>query len=408
MPAARQRYIADLLQIHFEDLAFLGGQRRTALHSQQHTLREFGDLAERIEAHVQGLLVAPPAALRERLVPQLASSDRDEAFAAALALLRCADSAAAQAVIVEFSRVRGATLAGLRDALSLAPPAAPVVAELQSALDHAKPATAAAAAAVLANHRRLDAASPRLATLLGDEDADTASLAWRAVALADASTQVQPPAEPPPRPFGASTSHASAAVRDATWFAAAWSGQPGALPALRQRAAGGDAVALGWLAALGTVEDAPVLRKAAMAAEDPQLRCGLLARFGHPSALNALVRWMDGDEVVLAAASGEAFARITGHDVRSERRTLPVPDDADDFEREMAPDVWLPDAAKARDLLQRHGEGWAAGARWCRGHCVDAPVQRPVLLQLDLHARWDAAARAAMAGQPISTPPPIH
>ena len=81
MTAARTRHIADLLQIHAEDLAFLWSQRREALVSRKHMLREYGELNERIEAHLQGLLVPGPAALVDWLVPQLAGVDRDDVFA---------------------------------------------------------------------------------------------------------------------------------------------------------------------------------------------------------------------------------------------------------------------------------------------------------------------------------------
>jgi len=125
-------------------------------------------------------------------------------------------------------------------------------------------------------------------------------------------------------------------------------------------------------------------------------------------ALNALVRWMKGEDVAQAAAAGEAFTRITGIDIRGERRTLPVADDADEFEREMAPDVWMPDAEKARALVERRGAEWASGQRWCNGIRLDGELSRETLVQLDLEARWDAAARAALAGRPISAPAPIH
>ena len=185
MTAARARHIADLLQVHLEDLAFLWGQRREALGSRKHTLREYGELNERIEAHLQGLLVAEPAALVGWLQPRLAGSDRDEVFAAAHALLRLAEPAATHVVVVEFSRAAGPALAGLRDALSLAPEAL-FAAEMQSALDQAKPITAVSAAVVLANHRLLDGQSPRLARLLEDIDPAVCELAWRAAMVTDA------------------------------------------------------------------------------------------------------------------------------------------------------------------------------------------------------------------------------
>ncbi len=403
MAVARARYIPSLLQAHLDDLAFIAGQRREALGSRLHSLREFGELNERMEAHLQGALIAPPETLTAQLQPQLAAEDRDEAFAAALVLLRLAEAKSTHAVVVEFSRARGATLAGLRDALGLAPPSL-FTDEMRSALEKAKPSTAVAAAVVLANQRLLDAASPRLTKLLEDDDPEVCELAWRAALLVDAAT----PKAAPARPFKAGLVHASAAVRHSAWCAVAWAGQAAALPLLRKSAAASDLPALHWLAVLGSADDAPLLQKAALALTDVRLRCGLLARFGHPSALNALLRWMAEDDVVLAAAAREAFTRITGQDVCGERRQLPVADDADDFEREMAPDVWLPDVQKARAAMERHADEWARGTRWCQGLRLDGQVSREVLVQLDLEARWDAAARAAMAGRAISAPPPIH
>jgi len=403
MAVVRARFIPEVLQVHLDDLAFIAGQRRAALTSQRHTLREFGELSERLEAHVQGALIAPADALLDRLQSQLSAPDRDEAFAAACVLLRTTSVAAENAVIVEFSRARGAALAGLRDALSLAP-AGRCMAELHSAFGQAKPATAAAATVALANQRQLDRAAPRLATLLEDGDPAVCELAWRAALMADAAK----PSAAPVRPFQSGTSNAAIGVRDAAWAAMAWSGQPTTLPWLRSRAEAGDAVALQWLAILGTADDALQVQKAALALEDVNARCMLLARFGHPSALNALVRWMSSEDIVLSAAAGAAFTRITGQDIRAERRSWPVAEGADEFDRDMAPDLWMPDVKKALSLMQRHAERWIAGTRWCQGLRLDGEVSRELLLQLDLQARWDAAARAALAGRPISAPPPIH
>lgn len=161
----RMRYIPELLEVHREDLAFLWGQRREAIGSRLHTLRELSTLNERVEAHVQGLLVAPPEALVEALQPRLAEAERDEVFAAAFALLRLSRPQATALVVAAFLQATGATLAGLCDALSAAPPG-PFIDEMKSALDHAPPLTAASAAVVLANHRVLTGQARRLSALL--------------------------------------------------------------------------------------------------------------------------------------------------------------------------------------------------------------------------------------------------
>lgn len=407
MAIARQRFIPELLERHAEDLAFLCGQRREALTSRLFTLSEFADLGERIEAHLQGLLVAPAQALLEELAPQLAAPDRDEAFAAAYALLRLAQPPITLQVVAQFTRAAGPTLEGLRDALSLAPPAL-FAAEMQSALAQAKPVTAAAAAVVLANHRLLEAGSSRLAALIEVDDPEVCILAWRAAASADALQQTQAAAQRVSRPFRQGLAHGEAGVRKAAWQAAAWAGHAAMLPLLRQRASEGDGAALDGVAVLGSAADATLVKQAVLALPEGPVRCELLARYGHPMALNALLHWMDPGSPAFAAAAGEAFARITGHDVRGERRVLPVAEDADDFEREMAPDVWLPDVPKARALVERHGESWAKGGRWCMGQRLDVDLPPEALPPLDLEARWDAAMRAALAGRPISAPAPIH
>jgi hypothetical protein len=142
-----------------------------------------------------------------------------------------------------------------------------------------------------------------------------------------------------------------------------------------------------------------------LALDDGPARCALLARHGHPSALNALLRWMqDGDEATQVAA-GEAFEQISGVDVRGVRREMTVADDADDFTRSMAPLAWFPDAAKAQAALKAHGARWSAGLRWRRGVEVSAAVPAEHLADLDMQARWDLAARAAWAGSAAPLPP---
>jgi uncharacterized protein (TIGR02270 family) len=404
MAAERARFIPELLDVHAESLAFLWGQRRAALYSPRQTLRELAALDERIEAHLQGLLIAPVDVLGEVLKRHAADNDRDEAFAAAYALLRWDDDTAARAVAALFLQSTGPRLAGLRDAMSFAP-LARVAAAMQSALDQAPARVAASAAIVLANHHRLDGRSPRLARLLEDDDAEACALAWQAALLADA---VASHSEVVVRPYRHALKRSAPSLRRAAWAAGAWGRQAWVMPTLREAVAQGDAAALHGLAVLGGEDDVALLQKAALALDDGTARCTLLARFGHPSALNALIRWMADTDVALAAAAGEAFTRITGADIRGERRPLPVAGDADDFAREMTPDVWLPDLDKARGLMERHAAEWNAAGRWSQGIRVDGEVARGTLVGMDFEARWDIAARAALSGQPVSVPAPIY
>lgn len=403
MATPRLRYLPELLEVHAADLAFLWDQRRDAMASRRHTLRAFGELNERIEAHLQGLLIAPPDALLALMRPQLAAEDRGEAFAAGFTLLRTNQPMLTALVLDAFESAHGAALDGLCDALSAAPFGA-FIGELQSVFDRAEPRTAVAAAVVLANHRLLTSQSARLPELLLHDDPQVCELAWRAATVTDARDAA--PAHT--RPYQHALNHPSARVRHAAWAASAWTGQAQALPLLRHLAERGDAVALHWLTVLGTVDDVPLVQQAALALDDPAARCRVLARFGHPSGLNALVRWMEADDAARAAAAGEAFERITGIEIHGERRQLPAAQDADEFDREMAPLVWLPDVDKARALMDRHGAAWAEGARWCRGRRFDGESTPALLADVDLELRWDIGARAALAGQPVCPPPPVH
>lgn len=415
MTAPRARHIPQLLDIHAEDLAFLWGQRRAALDSPEQTLRSIAQLNERIEAHVQGLLIAPSGVLGPRLEAAMAGGDRDEVFAEAIAALRCDDAAATRLAVTEFSRAGGPALLGLRDAMGQAP-AQRVADELRNALEHARPTVAAAAAGALANLKLLPPDATGLGRLLFDEDPAVCAQGWAAAWRADghaaaaAATATAPPgarADRADRPYREALARLEPAIRHEAWASAAWSGRSHAMTALRRAVADGDEVALHWLCILGTPEDTKTLGAAAMALPSAAQRCAALARYGHPAVLPTLLRWMDGDDAVAAHAAGEAFTRITGVEIQGERRTLPVPDDADEIDREMAPLVWMPDVAKARRALEEHGAKWRAGTRWCAGRRMDVPFGPDDLAPLDLQARWDVAARAAFGGRPVCAPPPI-
>lgn len=399
---ARARFIADLLPTHLDDLAFLGAQRRQAMASSLHTLKTFAEINDRMSAHLQGLLVAPASHLQPWLTPRLAEPDRDDVFAAAYTLLHLPDPEATRAVMAAFSCAQGAALAGLRDALSLAPLAA-TQAELQSALDQARPDVAVAAAVALANHRQLDPRHGKLTAWLVDDEPTLATWAWRAAHLADVAAPAVAPARPLPHGVG----HTDAQVRHAAWHAAAWVAPQATLGALRQRAQLADPVAWHWLAVLGAPDDVPLLQQAVRATEAAEPACALLARYGHPMALPALVQWMAPHDLPRAVAAGEAFTRLTAWDIRGERSRMPVADDADDFTREMAPDVWVPDAARAAQLMAQHSAHWQQGSRWCQGRRLDGPVDAGLLAQLDLQARWDVVARAALSGIRMAAPAPV-
>jgi len=402
LTTARARNIPELLQIHLEELEFLWARRRIAPGSRELTARDYTELNERVEAHIQGLLAVRDA-LPALLVQRLAEGERDAIFAAACPLLRLNDRALAEIVIQRFATAEGEVLAGLRDALSVAPSSQTLTA-MQSQFDSADAPHAVAAAVVLANQRLLKPTAARLGALLRESDPAVAQFAWLAATCAD----VRDPAALPERPFREALEHESPQVRGAALRAAAWTGQDWTVPAAIEFAQQGDQVALAWLAALGAVDDFPVLHPLILKAPGAEDRCALLSRCGHPAALDQVVGWLEAEDLALAAAAGEAFTRITGADVRGHRKTMPVAPDADDFAKEFAPDVWIPDPAKAQAYLKRYGAIIATGTRWRAGVDVGGECTPEALARVDLEARWDMCARAALARAPTVPPPPIH
>ncbi len=401
MSTNRARFIPDLLETHFEELEYLWGQRRAALKSSQLTLRDFIDLNDRVEAHVQGLL-AVRSHLPKFLGQRLEEQGRDGIFAAACPLLRLAEQSTTALVLESFSTAQGQRLAGLRDAFGFAP-AGLFAPTLRKLLLQGEPAQAAATAVVLANQRMLDPATPRLMNLLVDETPEIAELAWLAITHCDSSNLATAPA----RPFKQGLMHESPWVRSAAWRVAAWTRQPWVLTSLRKVAQPGDRIALEWLIALGQPEDLAQIMGLVFAMENKIDGCALLARFGHPKVLDLLGKWMIAEDIMLASAAGEAFESLTGVDIRGSRKTAPVADDADVFQREFAPEVWLPDLNKAKVFWQQHKQILASGTRWRRGIDLGRDCTLQTLNPIDLEARWDAYARAALAGKPLAAPPPI-
>ncbi|KAB2967939.1 hypothetical protein, partial [Zoogloea sp.] len=106
-PLARAwRFIPARVLSHLEELAYLWQRRRASVYSDALTLRDFAYLSERLEAHLQGALVAGEA-LDGMVGELLASADRDEVFAAAWALLRSGGGGQLRRVLEAFAGARG-------------------------------------------------------------------------------------------------------------------------------------------------------------------------------------------------------------------------------------------------------------------------------------------------------------
>jgi hypothetical protein len=405
-PPRRQHHIPELLDIHADELAYLWGQRRAAMFDERHTLASFIELNERIEAHVAGLMTVPsalPSLLGKRLQ---AASDRDDAFAAACGLLRLRNPDLSARVVQVFASAQGPQLLGLRDALGTCSlsGAAPAV---QAVLMQAHPQRSVAAAAVLAQRGQLEPLDPHLSRLLLDADDDVATQAWRLLTLLDASLAATPDG-PPPRPYKPALLRRTPALRRAVLGCAIWSGLPWALKGLRILVGEGDVEALSWLAAVGGPDDDVLVHDAMARLLPPPAQAALLGRAGRPAGIQTLCGWMRGSDMPLAAAALKAYMRITGEDLRGSRSTPPPREGADDFEREMAAPIWLPDLVRLQAHQDARGQALSEGQRWNRGRHLDSDcLPAEALARVDLPARWDACARAALARQPLAAPPPV-
>ena len=392
----RSSFIVERVRVHAEELAYLWQRRRAARRSPELALHDFTYLAERIEAHLQGMLVAGEA-LGAMFGDVLRGDDRDEVFSAAWALLRSGRPDNARRVLEAFAAADGPVIEGFADALTMAP-AVHTEATLLAALVHGSPAHAAAAALALASHRRLDTSSAQFGQLLRYEDPGVAALAWRALLVLDSSPDVPRP------PFAEALRRPVAALRSAVLEVAVWRGEAWVPEAIRRLAADGDACALGWYAALCPEDEQRAVLELLSAQPVPQ-RVALAARLGRPQALAAVLAWMADPDPALAAAAGQAWERMTGLSVEGKRTSLPPAADADPIEEDFPVELWLPDLPRAQAQWAENGERWSAGQRWCRGFDVQTALTSEARRRVDLEAFWDFGARAALSGTRVFPPP---
>src|SRR5690348_15348640 len=210
-------FIPDIAEEHYEELQFLWSQRWNALRSRAYTMREMGMLEERIEAHIQGLLVLGDA-LIDFVAPGLAGDDELPAFAAALALLRLGTSEAVTRVRDALLAADGKRLDGIREALAHGP-AQPLIPVLQHLFISAPPPLAVAAGEVLAFHRALQLAPEQLVPLIRDEHPAVRRAAWRLAAYSAVPLTAAL--------YDAGLRDEDASAQGAALGAAAWNGYPG-------------------------------------------------------------------------------------------------------------------------------------------------------------------------------------
>jgi uncharacterized protein (TIGR02270 family) len=386
---ARLVFIPDLVEEHYEELQFLWGLRRNALHSATHRERDILLLEERIEAHAQGVLVIGDR-LATFVAPGLSGEDEMPAFAAAFTLLRLGTSDALARVTDAFETAKGDKVSGLRDALAHSPTVA-VVPRLTTWFDQAAAPIAAAAGEALAFHGAMNAEARDLNRLVLAEDASARAGAWRLVTYCGLSV--------PASWYDRALNDDDVTVKRAALTAAAWNGSSAFPPYCR--AIMGQPVpetieALAIYASIAPPEDYQLIASVATNPAAGPNRFRVVGSFAHPYFIDLLIKEMENADPAAAVAAGAAFFKMTGRDVESDKRVKVSPDGkppADDFEAEFQDEVFLPDPELARKHWQELAPTLARSPRICRGMDVSQPLSREQFALLDMESRWEYCLR---------------
>lgn len=393
-------YIPGIAEQHYEELQFLWTQRRNALRSAAYTMREMSRLEERIEAHVQGLLVLGEH-LPDFVAPGLVSSDEMAAFAASYALLRSGTAAALQRVRDALLAAEGPRLEGVREALAHGP-ARPLIPLLQSLFTSAAPPLAVASGEALAFHRALQLSAEQLSPLLRDEAPAVRRGAWRIAAYCAVAL--------PPADYDVALRDDDPGVKSAALTAAAWNGYAGWLSYCRALADAPEPDGVAAIAMLASVlppqEYRAVTALAALPAFGPE-RHQIAAAFGHPVMVDFLLAEMESADAATAAGAGAAFARMLGVAVESGRRATVAPPNgkaADGFEAEFLDEVQLPDVPRARQHWERVRPRLAHATRVAHGLDVSAGIDRATFGLLDMASRRELCLRARLTSGWSGTP----
>lgn len=393
-------FIPDIAEEHFEELQFLWSQRRRALRSAAYTMREMGMLEQRIEAHVQGLLVIG-ANLLDVVGPGLEGDDEMAAFAAAYALLRSGTENAFERVRDALLAAEGPRLEGIRAALAHGP-AQPLIPLLQSLFTSAAPPLAVAAGEALAFHRALQLSPEQLLPLLRDDAPAVRRGAWRIAAFSGVAL--------PPAVYDIALRDEDLGVKAEALTAAAWNGYGGWVTYCRAAADAPEPDGVPAIAMLAAVlppqEYKAVTALAALPAFGPE-RHQIAAAFGHPVMIDFLLAEMESANPATAAGAGAAFSRMLGVPVESGRRaTLPPPDGrtVDDFEAEFLDEVQLPDVRRAREHWERVRPRLAHATRVAHGVDVSAGINRETFGLLDMASRRELCLRARLTSGWSGTP----
>ncbi len=395
-PAPKLNLIPDILEEHYEELQFLWGVRRKMLRSGMQYLRDLLQFEERIEAHLQGLLLAADN-LKTIVGGGLASEDPLEAFATAYAFLRSPDQELHHKTIEAFADAKGPGAAGLKDALCHGSPPS-LLEKIQRLLSAALLQTAVGAAEVLAFHGVTDRLPDSVANFVQSESPSVRSAAWRVAGLLGLTLDA--------KAYARGLRDDDANVRREVLYAGAWAQQQGILTYCRRAAAipSPDQLdSLRVLAILGAPEDFPLIAAYGQTTALGPDRFSVLGSYGHPGLVQIILDALSDKDPLTAVAAGHALTTITGADIRSQT-VAEVPlesgqDSSDEVGAEFTAPVVLPDVQKAVTHWQQVGPQFARATRVCAGFDFSAGCPPQALAVATLESRWEAALRESFWGR---------
>ena len=352
----------DIVEEHFEELDFLWELREGVIFAPDWSVAELAELEERAEAHLDGLRLAEQHGV-DVARPHLKGEFKSGATAATFVLMETGEADLAQEVIDVLASAEPPARDGIRIGLRYSRIDA-IEAQLRALAQSAAPGVRAAAADVLAFHRR---PIPDLKEVLLEDDDEIHAIVLGALG------RVGQPLEVPVFEFGLRS--ASTAVRRAALEAAARSGMPG-LEGLSRAAAtrpeAPDPEALAFLGVLGRPESLPILL-AALAR--PELAAGAIRGLGSLGRVEAIPQLIDAmKNAATARAAGAAFKRITGaEDIAGPRPPVRLAAE-DAIEDEFVDDTPPPNAETAMRWWQSKKTAFAVGMRWQGGAAAGAGI----------------------------------
>jgi hypothetical protein len=321
----------------------------------------------------------------------LTSEDALEAFASGYALLRFGEGVAPR-VLIAFAKAQGPGLSGLAEAMAHGPARA-LLPQLQAMLGKAPSLTALASAEILAFHGFRDANAYRLDRFLAHESPEVRRAAWRLAGLVGAPLE--------PKHYAMAMRDEDGSAKREALYAAAWARQNGVLAMCRHTASTPSPEYfhfLQLLAILGQPADIGAILSCGQNAALGPARFAILGSFGHPSTMDLILRGIADPDPETAVAAGAAFTKMTGREIESDQIAGVGSEQDDEFEREFADEVALPNPQIAIDHWNSVKAQLSGAARLCAGIDLGRGVSAEQFAEFSMESRWEAYLRGSFEG----------